>query len=61
MKKEIFILSVIMFLSVGNSALSQEQGTQNPNELIVSDTDLTIIFSGFIIAVIAIFLYFARH
>jgi len=61
MKKEIFVLSTILFLSVGNSAFSQEQGTQNPNELVVSDTDLTIIFSGFIIAVIAIFLYLARH
>jgi len=61
MKKEIFVLFAILFLSLDNSAFSQEQGTQNPNELVVSDTDLIIIFSGFIIAVIAIFLYLARH
>ena len=57
MKKEIFILSTILFLSLGNSAFSQEQETQKSNELVVSDTDLKIIFSGFIIAVIAIILY----
>ena len=61
MKKEIFVLSTILFLSLGNSAFSQEQETQNSNELVVSDTDLIIIFSGFIIAVIAIILYLARH
>ncbi len=43
MKKEIFILSTILFLSLGISAFSQEPGTQNPNELVVSDTDLIII------------------
>ncbi len=61
MNKEIFILFTILFLPLGNSAFSQEQGTQNPNELVVSDTDLIIIFSGFIIAVVAMFLYLARH
>ncbi len=61
MKKEIFVLSTILFLSLDNSAFSQEQETQNSNELVVSDTDLIIIFSGFIIAVIAIILYLARH
>jgi FtsZ-interacting cell division protein ZipA len=61
MKKEIYVLFAILFLSLDNSAFSQEQGTQNPNELVVSDIDLIIIFSGFIIAVIAIFLYLARH
>jgi len=61
MKKEIFVLFTILFLSLGNSAFSQEHGTQNPNELVVSDADLIIIFSGFIIAVIAISLFLARH
>ena len=61
MKKEIFVLSTVLFISLGNYAFSQEQETQNPNELVVSDTDLIIIFSGFIIAVTAIFLYLARH
>ncbi len=61
MKKEIFVFIPILFLSLDNSAFSQEQETQNSNELVVSDTDLIIIFSGFIIAVIAIILYLARH
>jgi len=61
MKKVIFVLSTILVLSASNFAFSQEPGTPNPNELVVSDVDLTIIFSGFIIAVIAIFLYMARH
>ena len=61
MKKEIFVLITILFLSLNNSAFSQEHGTQNLNEIVVSDTDLIIIFSGFIIAVIAISLFLARH
>ena len=61
MKKVIFVLSAILVLFASNFAFSQEPGTPNPNELVVSDADLTIIFSGFIIAVIAIFLYLARH
>jgi hypothetical protein len=44
MKNEVLLFSVIIF-SLINSAYSQEQGT-NPNELVVSDTDLIIIFSG---------------
>ena len=61
MKKVIFVLSTILVLSASNFAFSQELGTPNPNELVVSDVDLTIIFSGFIIAVIAILLFLARH
>jgi len=52
MKKVIFVLSTILVLSASNFAFSQELGTPNPNELVVSDVDLTIIFSGFIIALI---------
>ena len=58
MKKEIFVFIPILFLSLDNSAFSQEHGTQNPNEIVVSDTDLIIIFSGFIIALIAISLFY---
>lgn len=60
MKNEI-ILFLIISLFLVNSAYSQEQKTTNPNELVVSDTDLIIIFSGFIISIIAILLYLARH
>ena len=60
MKNEVFLFSIIALL-LTNFAYSQEQGTVNSNELVVSDTDLIIIFSGFIIAVIGIFLYLARH
>ena len=59
MKNEILLFSITVFLLI-NSAYSQEEVT-NPNELVVSDADLIIIFSGFIIAIIAIFLYLARH
>jgi len=44
MKKVIFVLSTILVLSASNFAFSQELGTPNPNELVVSDVDLTIIF-----------------
>jgi len=60
MKNKVFLFSIIALL-LANSAYSHGQGTSNPNELVVSDTDLIIIFSGFIIAIIAIFLYLARH
>lgn len=60
MKNEIILFSVI-FLFLVNSAYSQEQKTVNPNELVVSEKDLIIIFSGFIIAIISISLYLARH
>ena len=60
MKNEFLFLSIVPFLLI-NPAYSQEQEGTNPNELVVSDTDLIIIFSSFIIAVIAIFLYLARH
>jgi FtsZ-interacting cell division protein ZipA len=60
MKNEILIFSIAFVLLI-NFAYAQEQETGNRNELVVSDTDLIIIFSGFIIAIIAIFLYLARH
>ena len=59
MKNEVLLFSITIFFLI-NSAYSQEQGS-NLNELVVSDTDLIIIFSGFIIAIISIFLYLARH
>lgn len=60
MKNELFLFSITILFLV-NSAYSQEQTSTTPNELIVSDIDLIIIFSGFIMAIIAIFLYLARH
>ena len=60
MKKNVLLFLMVISLQI-NFAYSQEQGSSNPNELVVSDTDLIIIFSGFIIAIIAIFLYLARH
>ena len=60
MKIEGLLLLAIIFFQT-NFVYSQEQESRNPNELVVSDTDLIIIFSGFIIAIIAIFLYLARH
>ena len=41
-----------------SSSIAQESSN---NEIIVSDTDLIIIFSGFIISIIGILLYLARH
>ncbi len=58
MKNEVLLFSITIFFLI-NSAYSQEPET-NPNELVVSNTDLIIIFSGFIIAIIAIFSYLAR-
>lgn len=40
---------------------SYSNGQESNNEIIVSDTDLIIIFSGFIISIIGILLYLARH
>lgn len=60
MKNKVILFSIIGFL-LTSVADAQEQETANPNELVVSDSDLIIIFSSFIIAIIAIFLYLARH
>ena len=60
MKNEVFLF-LITALLVTNLAYSQEQETTGSNELVVSDRDLIIIFSSFIIAIIAIFLYLARY
>ncbi len=60
MKNEVFLFSITALL-VTNLAYSQEQETTGSNELVVSDRDLIIIFSSFIIAIIAILLYLARH
>ena len=59
MKEKVVLFFFIAFLSISiTNSYSQET---NKNEIVVSDTDLIIIFSGFIIAIIAIFLYLARH
>jgi len=61
MNVKILILYVLFSISFISPIFSQSESTENPNELIVSDQDLIIIFSSFIVAVIAIFLYLARH
>ena len=61
MNKKIFVLYLIFSLILITPAYSQNDSIENPNELIVSDQDLIIIFSSFIAAVIAIFLYLARN
>lgn len=61
MNKKMLILYLIFFFSLITPAYSQNDSSENSNELIVSEQDLIIIFSSFIAAVIAIFLYLARH
>ena len=61
MNKRILILYVIFSIIVISPAYSQDNSTKNSNELIVSDQDLIIIFSSFIVSILAIFLYLARH
>jgi DnaJ domain len=62
MKNLILILFSILILNFIIPVFSQEESqTKNPNELIVSDEDLIIIFSSFIVAVLGIFLYLARN
>jgi hypothetical protein len=62
MKNQILILFSIFMLSLIIPVFPQEEApTKNPNELIVSNEDLIVIFSSFIVAVIAIFLYLARN
>lgn len=61
MNVKILILYVIFSIPLISLAYSQEESIENSNELIVSDQDLIIIFSSFIVSVIAIFLYLARN
>ena len=59
MKKRFFLLFVSILLSINFSYSNGQES--NDNEIIVSDTDLIIIFSGFIFSIIGILLYLARH
>jgi len=61
MKRQILIVLIIVCFSFVNPVFSQNDSSKNPNELIINDKDLIIIFSSFIASVIAIFLYLARH
>jgi len=62
MKNQILILFSIFMLPLIIPVFPQDEApTKNPNELIVSNEDLIVIFSSFIVAVIAIFLYLARN
>ena len=58
MRNRIIEIFIICLISI-NFSYSYSQ--ENKNEIIVSDTDLIIIFSGFIISIIGILLYLARH
>jgi len=61
MKLQIMIAMSIIYFNFVYPAFSQDESPKNPNELVISDKDLIIIFSSFIVSVIAIFLYLARH
>ena len=61
MNKKILILYVIFSIIVITPVYSQDDSNEYPNELIVSDQDLIIIFSGFIASTIAIFMYLGRN
>lgn len=62
MKNLIIILfSIFMFSMIIPEYSQDATSTKISNELIVSNEDLIIIFSSFIVAVIAIFLYLARN
>ena len=62
MKNQILILFSIFMLPLIIPVFPQDEAPiKNPNELIVSNEDLIVIFSSFIVAVIAIFLYLARN
>ena len=63
MKKLIFLLFGIILLSSTHAVLAQEEEEvkkQLEMELIVSDEEKIILFGGFVIAIIAIFLFLAR-
>jgi hypothetical protein len=61
MNEKIPILFVFFSIILITPVYSQENSIEKSNELVVSDQDLIIIFSSFIAAIIAIFLYLARH
>ena len=62
MKKSSLFLLIIVFLGTIQMAVGQNSETQKElqMELIVSDDEKIILFAGFIIAIIAIFLFLAR-
>ena len=61
MKRQILIILIVISFNFIHQVFSQDESTKNPNELVISDKDLIIIFSSFIASVIVIFLYLARH
>lgn len=60
MKKTVFLSFVVLILGATQIAFSQSSEKELEMELIVSDEQKIILFSGFIIAIIAIFLFLAR-
>jgi molecular chaperone DnaJ len=61
MKHIILIILIAVSFNFAHQVFAQVDTPKNPDELLISDIDLIIIFSGFIASVIAIFLYLARH
>jgi molecular chaperone DnaJ len=61
MKHIILIILIAVSFNFAHQAFAQVDSSKNPDELVISDIDLIIVFSGFIASVIAIFLYLARH
>lgn len=62
MKKRLFFFFPIIMQFFITPVFSQEsEAARKSNELVVSNQDLIIIFSSFIVAIIAIFLYLARN
>ena len=61
MKRLILMILFIISFNFVHQVFSQENASHNPSELVISGDDLIIIFSSFIVSVIAIFLYLARH
>ena len=55
-----FVLGVTSF-SISGSSVEQSFAQDGKNEIILSDSELILVFSVSILVVIGIFLYIARH
>lgn len=63
MKKFIFVMFVlgVTSFSISGSSVEQSFAQDGKNEIILSDSELILVFSVSILVVIGIFLYIARH
>jgi len=57
----LILFSIFMLNLIIPGFAQDESNTKNPNELVVSNEELIIIFSSFIVAIVGIFLYLARN